>query len=479
MEKMKAVRFNQKGDIKNLVVEEIEKPTPKQGELLIKVHASAINPSDAFNVLGRFQITTLPRTPGRDFAGIVVDGPPEWLNKEVFGTGGYSGFTFDGTHAEYVIATPETVAIKPENLSLIDAASIGVGFLTAYLALDTANIKEGENVLVIGARGAVGSAAVQITKFLKARPIGTFTNNPLPEIGADFVDTSTEDLKKKVLDLTDQKGVDIVIDTVGHPAIFEKAFSSLKVRGRYVVMTVGRSDNKYISFDGLDFYRRELRLFGLNTLNYAREDAVKAFNILKPGFESDALRAPKNIKQYKLDQCIEAYEYVNTKPKEKIVFTPDTGETQLSPPQPTPISTPFSSILTLRHAAMISTWIDRLLKTNNEILGGYNPLIWKTDDDTWAPEADSFIFSLKNSSDFSHNTSYPIISRVKDKSKAILYRSMSKGPWFGSCDLGMGDVIDPKNWYCELLSYDRPIRMTGESWFSIVDYEVFQICKAI
>ncbi|CAG8549822.1 13718_t:CDS:2, partial [Dentiscutata heterogama] len=283
---MKAVRFNQKGDIKNLVVEDIEKPTPKQGELLVKVHASAINP---VNILfknspsihfqfTKFQLTTLPRTPGRDFAGIVVDGPPEWLNKEVFGTGGYSGFTFDGSHAEYVIATPETVAIKPENLSLIDAASIGVGFLTAYLALDTANVKE-------GARGAVGSAAVQITKFLKARPIGTFTSNPLPEIGADFVDTSTEDLKKKVLDLTDQKGVDVVVDTVGHPALFEKAFLSLKVRGRYVVMTVGRSDNKYISFDGLDFYRRELRLFGLNTLNYTREDAVRVFNILKPGFE--------------------------------------------------------------------------------------------------------------------------------------------------------------------------------------------------
>ncbi|KAF0536943.1 alcohol dehydrogenase [Gigaspora margarita] len=318
---MKAVRFNQKGDIKNLVVEDIAKPTPKQGELLIKIHAAAINPSDAYNVLGKFQITTLPRTPGRDFAGIVVDGPPEWLNKEVFGTGGYSGITFDGSHAEYIIATPETVAIKPENLTLINAASIGVGFLTAYLALDTAKVQEGENVLIIGARGAVGSAAVQITKFLKARPIGTFNSNPLPEIGPDFVDTSIEDLKKKVFDLTDQKGVDAVIDTVGHPALFEKAFSSLKIRGRYVVMTVGRSDDNKISFDGLDFYRRELRLFGLNTLYYSREEAVKVFNLLKPGFESGALRAPQNCKLFKLDQCIEAYEYVISKPKEKVVFT--------------------------------------------------------------------------------------------------------------------------------------------------------------
>ncbi|CAG8647191.1 10509_t:CDS:2 [Cetraspora pellucida] len=304
MEKMKAVRINQKGDIKKLVVEDVAKPIPKQGELLIKVYASAINPSDVYNVLGRFQLTTLPRIPGRDFAGIVVDGPPEWLNKEVFGTGGHSGFTFDGTHAEYIIATPETVAIKPENLTLTEAASVGVGFLAAYFALVTANIQKDENVLVIGARGAVGSSTVQIARFLKARPIGAFSNKPPLEFGPDFIDTSNEDLKKKALYLTGQKGVDVVIDCVGNSALFDKALSSLKDRGRYVMMTVG-----------------ELRLFGLNTLNYTREDAAKMFNTLKPEFESCALRAPQNIRVFQLDQCVEAYEYVQGRPKEKVVFT--------------------------------------------------------------------------------------------------------------------------------------------------------------
>jgi NADPH:quinone reductase-like Zn-dependent oxidoreductase len=90
-----------------LRVVEIEEPRPKPDEVLIAVRAAGVNPSQ----------TTLPRTPGRDYAGVVVQGPPELLGKEVGGTGGELGFTRDGSHAQYVVAPRGAVREKPAVLS--------------------------------------------------------------------------------------------------------------------------------------------------------------------------------------------------------------------------------------------------------------------------------------------------------------------------------------------------------------------------
>jgi len=84
----KAIRFNQTGLISSVLkVESIPKPVPPPRHSLVRVHASAINPSDAMNVEGYFPFTTIPRTPGRDFAGVVVEGPNQSLGKKVWGTG--------------------------------------------------------------------------------------------------------------------------------------------------------------------------------------------------------------------------------------------------------------------------------------------------------------------------------------------------------------------------------------------------------
>ncbi|RIB25725.1 hypothetical protein C2G38_2165246 [Gigaspora rosea] len=91
----------------------------------------------------------------------------------------------------------------------------------------------------------------------------------------------------------------------------------------------------------------------------------------------------------------------------------------------------------------------------------------------YATTADSFIFSLKNG-----NLNQSILSRVKDTSIAINYGSISQGPWFSGNDLGMGNISDPKKWHCKKYAYDKPIR-TSDGWFSIDEYEVFQVCKNI
>jgi NADPH:quinone reductase len=135
------------------------KPTLIPGHLVIKVHASAIHPSDILNLKGSFGITTFPRIPGRDFAGVVVEGPPSRIGEEVYGTSGFTqAFSVDGAHAELILVPEDAVAPKPKNLSFVQAATVGVPFTTAALILSKAGAKKGESVLVLGASGAVGGA---------------------------------------------------------------------------------------------------------------------------------------------------------------------------------------------------------------------------------------------------------------------------------------------------------------------------------
>ncbi|HEY0183721.1 MAG TPA: alcohol dehydrogenase catalytic domain-containing protein, partial [Rhodopila sp.] len=98
---MKAVRMSRHGKPDVLTVEALADPVAGEDEALIRIEAASINPSDVKNVAGAMAQTTLPRTPGRDFAGVVEAGPAAWIGAEVWGTGGDTGFTRDGSHAEY------------------------------------------------------------------------------------------------------------------------------------------------------------------------------------------------------------------------------------------------------------------------------------------------------------------------------------------------------------------------------------------
>lgn len=102
---MRAIRFETFGDPSVLNVVEMAAPAADESTALVRIMAASINPSDVKNVAGAMKQTTLPRTPGRDFAGVVEAGPAKWIGTEVWGTGGDTGFTREGTHAE-LIAVP-------------------------------------------------------------------------------------------------------------------------------------------------------------------------------------------------------------------------------------------------------------------------------------------------------------------------------------------------------------------------------------
>ena len=160
---MKALQFDKTGDLSALRYVEVATPVPGVDEVLVEIKAAGLNPSDVKNVLGRFPYTTLPRIPGRDFAGIVVEGPQALVGQHVWGTGRELGFFADGSHAQFVKLPANGVALKPTHLSFAQAASLGVPYTTAWDALERSLVTAETRLLVIGG-GAVGSAALALAK---------------------------------------------------------------------------------------------------------------------------------------------------------------------------------------------------------------------------------------------------------------------------------------------------------------------------
>jgi len=204
-------------------------------ELLIEIKAAAVNPSDVKAATGLMPYAVFPRTPGRDYAGIVIDGPAEWLGREVFGSSGDLGIRRDGTHASHLAVEADAVVEKPKAISWEEAAGIGVPFVTAMEGLRRAGIpKAAETVLVMGVNGKVGQAAVQIASWHGARAIGVVRKSEPYEGHAnskvEIIDASATDVATRVRELTDGKGADIVFNTVGDP-YFQAAHKSLAVRG--------------------------------------------------------------------------------------------------------------------------------------------------------------------------------------------------------------------------------------------------------
>ena len=142
-------------------------------ELLIEVKAAAVNPSDVKAATGLMPYAVFPRTPGRDYAGFVIDGPADWIGREVFGSSGDLGIRRDGTHATHLAVETEAVVEKPRNISWEEAAGIGVPFVTAMEGFGAPACRQAdETVLVMGVNGKVGQAAVQIASWHGARVIG-------------------------------------------------------------------------------------------------------------------------------------------------------------------------------------------------------------------------------------------------------------------------------------------------------------------
>lgn len=219
---------------------ELPTPVPQTGQALVAIAAASLNFPDLLIVQNKYQTKpSLPFVPGAEFAGVVQAVGPDVTHLQVgqnvaclAGTGGF------GTHA---LAAAALCLPLPDGFALVDAAAFTMTYATSYHALiDRAQLQAGETVLVLGAAGGVGTAAIQIAKAAGARVIAGASSDEKCELcrslGADAtLNYSREDLREGLKRLTGGKGPDVIYDPVGGD-LAEPAFRSIAWRGRYLVV---------------------------------------------------------------------------------------------------------------------------------------------------------------------------------------------------------------------------------------------------
>lgn len=301
------------------------RPDAPAGHCLIEVRSAGVNPSDAKAALGFMPHAVWPRTPGRDYAGTVVQGPSELLGRAVWGCGGDLGIRRDGTHATHLVVPTRSVRPIPDGVPMREAGAVGVPFVTAFEGLRRAGLPgRGQTVLVLGANGAVGQAALQIAAFHGARTIGVVRNAQalatMPRSDAPIVHLDHEHLPERIRSLNDGQGVDVAYNTVGSP-YFALANQCLGTAGHQVfIATIDRA----VPFDIFAFYRGQHTYHGVDSLALDCQRCAEILDQLAPGFASGALR-PFPIGDdcaHGLDDATQAYRRVLGGMRRRLVIEP-------------------------------------------------------------------------------------------------------------------------------------------------------------
>ncbi|MFJ4453153.1 NADPH:quinone oxidoreductase family protein [Pseudomonas sp. NPDC089392] len=236
---MKRVETNNLESIDHYRMVHAPDPVPAAGELLLRIASCGLGYVDALESLGRYQVKPpLPHVPGQEVSGW-VEAVGEGV--EGFAAGDRVITQIHGGLAELAVAPASMVTRIPANMDFAQAAGFKINYLTVLHGLrDRANLQAGDTLLVIGAAGGVGSAAVQIGKCLGARVIAVASSDEkrafVKRLGADHViESAAENFRDQVKELCDQRGPNVVFDPVCGP-LFEPAFRSLTWGGRHLVV---------------------------------------------------------------------------------------------------------------------------------------------------------------------------------------------------------------------------------------------------
>ncbi|MCL4182797.1 MAG: NADPH:quinone oxidoreductase family protein, partial [Burkholderiaceae bacterium] len=237
---MKAVLCKAWGPPESLVIEDVPSPVPGAGEVLIDVHAAGVNYPDALIIQKKYQLQpALPFSPGAEVAGVVAavgEGAGPWKpGDRVIANTPFGGY------AEQLVAPAARVVPIPDGMDFPAASAYVLAYGTGLYALkDRAKLAAGETLLVLGAAGGVGIAAVQIGRALGAHVIAAASSQDklalCREHGADAtIDYAAEDLRERIKALTGGRGPDVIYDPVGGPYT-EQAFRSIAWEGRHLVI---------------------------------------------------------------------------------------------------------------------------------------------------------------------------------------------------------------------------------------------------
>jgi NADPH:quinone reductase len=294
-------------------------------DALVEIWGAAVNPSDVKAAIGLMAYAVFPRTPGRDFAGVVVDGPPDLVGREVFGTSGDLGIRRDGTHATHLLVEAAACLLKPVHITALEAAGIGVPFVTAIEGFRRAGMpKRGDIVLVLGVNGKVGQAATQIATWQGAHVIGVARRDEGYHGHASgpvqMVDAAAGDVAESVRTLTEGKGADVVLNTVGDP-YFEAGRKSLALDGRYILMAAMEGN---VTFNIFEFYRGRHSYFGIDSLGLSSIASADRLRLLTAGFAGGMLKPfpVDSAAVYRLEDVASAYRAIMGPTRQRIILDP-------------------------------------------------------------------------------------------------------------------------------------------------------------
>lgn len=323
---MRAVSCVAYGSHRDLIVTEVPDPIPGPGQVLIDVKAASLNFPDLLVIRGLYQFKPEPPfVPGAEAAGIVIevgDGVETLtVGQKVASVGVAGGF------ASRRVVDAESVIPLPDEADLELAAATTMTYATSYHALvQRADLKEGETLLILGASGGVGSAAVEIGKALGATVIAAASTDDklrfCAELGADLtINYTDEDLKDRVKQLTDGRGVDVIYDPVGGE-LSESAFRAIAWNGRHLVVgfTAGEIPQLPLNLPLLKGASVVGVFWGSFT---AREPAAAAANLaaISSMIATGSLR-PRITERFDIEQAVDAYELLATREAiGKIVLT--------------------------------------------------------------------------------------------------------------------------------------------------------------
>jgi NADPH:quinone reductase len=307
---MKAIRVHEFGGPEVLRLEEVPTPKPGPGEVLVRMHSTGVNPVETYIRAGKYaRLPELPYTPGNDGAGLV-----EQVGTSVseFKTGDrvYTAGSLTGTYAEFALCKKEQVHPLPANVSFAQGAAIGTPYATAYRGLfQRADAKPGETVLVHGASGGVGTAAVQLARARGLRVFGTAGSDKglklAREQGAhEMFDHRAADHFEKVMKASSGRGVDVIVELLANVNL-GKDLTILAKGGRVVVI----GSRGPVEINPRDTMQRDADIRGMVLPNTPQAQLASIHAALVAGLENGTLR-PVIRKEFPLAEALEAHRAV-------------------------------------------------------------------------------------------------------------------------------------------------------------------------
>lgn len=290
---MKAIIVHEYGEPEVMKLEDVPVPEPADGQVLVKIGAAGVNPVDTYLRTGNHaHAPKLPYTPGKDGAGIVEKVGPG-VTRFKPGDRVYTAGAITGTYAEYCLCLDTHLGLLPDGVSFEQGAGIWTPYATAYRALfQKAACVAGDTVLVHGASGGVGSAAIQWAKNAGLKVIGSAGSDEGKQLvaaeGADHVvDHNDEAHYAEILELTAGKGVDAIIEMLANENL-EKDFEVLTMFGRITV--VGNRGS--IEFTPRLAMTKDATIYGMSLFNAPEPDLAEIHTAIFNGLSSAYLKPP-------------------------------------------------------------------------------------------------------------------------------------------------------------------------------------------